>query len=386
MARYFVDSFSTGSLAAGATQIFTRPIGVNAANIMKVKVEPNIAVASSCIRIFGKADGDPTSMYYSSDEFIGDFVDPVSDDGAAITEINEGFLAVYNDDDDGQSMYVKIYNDHTDVVSFTVTITYEVAEAVAARESVTGGKTFTNFADQDWWIPFYMSEYIDITYNGAGSMKWSSRGDDLTVNYWGSAARPRFIVYPVSGRLKYRVLFEDVTISGPLWSACQMAAGMVQVMPHGNYNGPGMGFATYTGAVDRILHGMRADNANQLNVNAFDSDYYETNVYMGTSPFDIEFVLTMGTNTAGNGTEYWKMGVVMPECTYSINGAAHTPYGAASGAEPYDNWEDAQYGSWWLNLFPPIIVFHINSGVQSVYECTLTEFEVVEGTILRTSC
>lgn len=116
----------TGSVASGASTSRNDAISTNAIDIVKVKVAPsNIGAAEfTVVEIFNSSSFATSALCYATNNFAGNLIDPIWNDGITVAEKNQGFIAKYQDLDLTQQLHLKITNNGTLSKTYTVTIEY----------------------------------------------------------------------------------------------------------------------------------------------------------------------------------------------------------------------------------------------------------------------
>ena len=119
-----VDTFTTASIASGASLISSRSISIPVVNILKIKVTPSIIGGTSSVGIYKHATCLDADMVYKSENFNGILVDPTELQSSNQIERNEGFVAVYEDLDYVSQLYIKITNNGLTTKTYDVSISY----------------------------------------------------------------------------------------------------------------------------------------------------------------------------------------------------------------------------------------------------------------------
>ena len=127
MGRTVAESWTTASVAAGASLTENRVINRNYLNVTKVKVVPSLTGQTSKFQIYKKDTHVIADIAYSSGDFAGTFYDPEELDGGVSTERNGGFVANYEDLDASGELHTKVWNDDSQAKTYTITVEYEHA-------------------------------------------------------------------------------------------------------------------------------------------------------------------------------------------------------------------------------------------------------------------
>ena len=129
---YRTLSYTTASVASGASTSRNDTIASNLAYIYKVKVVPSVGGAgeNTKVEIFKRDTFSAGDLVYATNNFIGNLIDPIQNDGVTTTERNEGPVAMYEDLDSTQEFHLKITNNGTVSRTFDVTITYLAGQDV----------------------------------------------------------------------------------------------------------------------------------------------------------------------------------------------------------------------------------------------------------------
>lgn len=135
MSRYLpVDSFNTGTIAAGASVAFNRSFGASNLNIVKIKVDPSGATTGYKLQVFKDA-ARTQELLATKDQVVTNFYAPTSRSGA---EMLEGFVAPYEDLDAGGNLHLYITNHDTVGRNYDIEITCEAPALVGTG----GAQTF----------------------------------------------------------------------------------------------------------------------------------------------------------------------------------------------------------------------------------------------------
>jgi hypothetical protein len=138
MSRYLpVDSFNTGSIPAGTSVAFNRTIGYNSLNIVKMKVVPSGSTIGYKVQIFKDA-ARTKELVATKDQVVGSFYAPTSRSGG---EVNEGFVAPYEDLDGGGQLHFYITNHDTVARSYAIDTILESPSIVGVPISRTDATT-----------------------------------------------------------------------------------------------------------------------------------------------------------------------------------------------------------------------------------------------------
>lgn len=107
MSRYLpVDTFNTGTIAAGASLAINRYFGLNALNVVKIKVTPSGSSTGYGLKIFKDA-ARTKELFSTKDQVVGFFYAPTTRSGG---EALEGFVVPYEDLDAGGNLHLYLTN------------------------------------------------------------------------------------------------------------------------------------------------------------------------------------------------------------------------------------------------------------------------------------
>lgn len=123
MSRFILDTFNTGSVAAGASATFHRTVSANRVNIGKWKVVPDGSVVGWVMGIFKRATALAVDQQFSTrDPVLGTKVQPSDLNG---NEVLEGWVLPYEDLDLGSQIHLKITNRDAVARTYDISMWYE---------------------------------------------------------------------------------------------------------------------------------------------------------------------------------------------------------------------------------------------------------------------
>jgi hypothetical protein len=148
-ARYTTLVWTTGTILAGSTLPINQPILSSHINICKLKIAPNISGGTSVAQIYKRNSFLSADLLYDTRAFTGtlidplrDLSDPMTDTLGATMEVNEGFVAPYDDLDNLSQFHLNILNNDSQPKTYTVTLIYEeVIIAKSGSVSIPGNLT-----------------------------------------------------------------------------------------------------------------------------------------------------------------------------------------------------------------------------------------------------
>lgn len=132
--NFGVNAVPATSISAVSTQTLTHATLGNFSNadIARIDVVPSAIGGTFYIEIYNNAAGaaaqTAANLMYSSNPKVQNFGVPIAKDinGVESAITTEGFIVPYRDLDDGQDIFVRIFNNDVSIRSFTVTIKYTV--------------------------------------------------------------------------------------------------------------------------------------------------------------------------------------------------------------------------------------------------------------------
>lgn len=132
-----IDTFNTGTIVAGATATFARPLGSNYVNIMKIKVIPSGATTGYEVNIFKKSTClNVDRVFATKTNVTGNFITPTDRSGS---EILEGWVVPYETLDADGNLNITVTNHDTVSRNYDVSITWEIDNTVGVMGMNNGG-------------------------------------------------------------------------------------------------------------------------------------------------------------------------------------------------------------------------------------------------------
>ncbi len=354
-------SYVSGSVGAGASVTEHKTIPADIIDIVKIKVTPSNASGTSEVFIYKKDTALSADLLFATKAFNNSspLIHPIEDNAGLTAERSTGYLLRYEDLDATGELHIKIKNNHSVGMTYTVEITYYINPAsTVINGTVANPVIFTNFADRALWVPLYHPKVV-LTFNGDGSLSVVNQTSDSADALEAFAGiRSRFKLYPdATGVAKYRVKFTNYA-HGPGASFYE------------NF----LGIAFRTGVDTWRAFGVRASDATRGGVAHGANTWSGAVGFFGTAsdfidpkPVTyIEIEITIGYDTTS--TDMYRI----TSFRYKTDGSS-TPNAwinfAVSGLDVGANL-----------IFHEFLVGMFNrTGVRGSFGAKLTEFELIQG-------
>jgi hypothetical protein len=191
---YRTLTYTTGSIAAGASTSRNDVVNGNVFDVVKVKITPsNISPGElTTFALYKHNTFLATDICYNTISFAGNLVDPIETDGITSTERNEGFVAKYEDLDAVGQLHNKITNNGSVAKTYTVTITYYTVENVGGSAVFSTASTvavpFSSVEPDASYFPVVTGnaqETFWVTGLGTGGFTiHSSNATSTATVYW----------------------------------------------------------------------------------------------------------------------------------------------------------------------------------------------------------
>lgn len=296
---YSTLTYTTASVNPGSSTQRNDAIITNVVDIIKIKVTPsNIGAGElTVVEIFNSSSFATGALCYATNNFTGNLVDPIWNDGITPTEKNEGFVAKYQDLDATSELHLKITNNGSLAKTYTVTITYatntfnESFLSIGPTTSISGNSTAFHTLAWNW---LYTK---NPTIVGGGFTNTFSGVEDNSVG----AGK---VIYGAS-------LYSEFTGTSSSLSKIQIGAGLQCSSSGSGALGGAYGLdseavmETGCGNVGALLGGyFRVKNNSSSTADIAAAIYIDTSQNSGggtlANPFAIKSLCTDPTYLAGN--------------------------------------------------------------------------------------
>lgn len=153
--RYQTLTWVSGSVTAGSSLNIDKTGLPNWFNIHQLIITPGIAATSMKVEIYKKStfvvsDG----VVFRTGNFTGPLVQPKEDTGSGPVQRNEGRAFPYEDLNSAGALHLKIYNNHSLDMTYTITLVYEPRLSLTTDASLalsgtdaTDARTISQVAD-----------------------------------------------------------------------------------------------------------------------------------------------------------------------------------------------------------------------------------------------